>query len=503
MTLLGVDAGTTHSKAGIFTEDGEALRIASRNTQTQRSPAGFYYYDPELLWQGVVSAIEEVLAGIDPREITAVGIASMAETGLLVDRKTGAPRSVFIPWFDTSAGGQAEILGNPGSPWSIEERFLKTGIRPSYKCSLAKLLWLRERGEGALVGLVWLSAADYIAYRLTGELGTDYSLAGRTYAFRIDTKEWDKEWLEHWGFTANLFPPPGPSGKPVGGINSRAFSQIGLAKGTPVSISGHDHLCAAFAAGAARPGGVFDSLGTAETLVGAIESRPLGRPDYLSGLSYGCHVKTGLHYWMGGISASGGSIEWLRSLLGEPPLTYPQLAALLEDIPPEPGELLYFPHLAGRGSPYTDPSARGALIGLKASHGRGDILRAVLEGTAYEMEAVRRAAEQATGLAINPIVASGGGTRNRRWMQIKADVSGSRLEILAVPEATLYGAALLAGAGCGVSSSSEQPPVSLVQPEIETYLPDDARHAAYQCLFEQGYLPLQEALKPYYHWRKG
>jgi xylulokinase len=241
-------------------------------------------------------------------------------------------------------------------------------------------------------------------------------------------------------------------------------------------------------------------MGTAESLVGGMVERALDRQDFLSGLGFGCHVVEGLYYWMGGISASGGSIEWLRALLGEQPLSYQELDVLMDEANASPGELLYIPHLAGRGSPNTDPSARGAFVGLSASHNRADLLKAVLEGTAYEMEVIRQTAERATGLPINPIIAAGGGTRNHRWMQIKADVSGCRLVVPSIPEATLLGAALVAGVGCGMYSSMEEALLPIEKSNhVEVYEPDEDRHAIYRCLYEQGYLPLQETLHQYTH----
>lgn len=494
MTLLGIDVGTTHLKAGVFEEDGRVLSLASRPTRTRLAPAGYAYYDPQELWETVTEVIRTALA-VGPAPVAAVGVASMAESGLLVDRHTGGARSAFLPWFDQAAAPHAGQLSRHGAAL---ERFSRTGIRPSFKCSLAKLLWLREQGVTLGPDVVWLSAADYVAYRLSGGLQTDYSLAGRTYAFRIDKKDWDAGWLDEWGLSPGLFPPARPAGEPVGGVRPELRSALRLLPGTPVAVTGHDHICAAFAVGAVDPGQVFDSLGTAESLAGALDERRLGEKEFKSGLSYGCHVAHGRMYWLSGLSAAGGSIEWLRGVLGDPPLTYEGLEDLLQHASPEPSGILYFPYLAGSGSPHSDPAVRGAFIGLSAIHGRADLLKAVLEGTAYEIETGRRAAEQAAGLEIRQVIAAGGGVRNQYWLQIKADVSGCRYAALAMPEATLLGAALVAGAGCGVYAGQAQALAAAHPLETETYLPDETRHTVYQRYFQQGYLALQEPLRSYY-----
>ena len=492
--LLGIDIGTTRVKAGLFSQDGALLRLASLPTPAERSTEGYSFYDPEKLWSTAVEVIRSVQEEVGSGEVGAVGIAGMAETGLLVDASTGAPRTPFIPWFDPSSSGQVEKF-NQGDP---RQRFLHAGLRPTFKSSLAKILWLQERDPGLIPGARWLSVEDYIAYRLTGVMGTDYSLAGRTFAFRIDRRAWDEEWLARFGLDASLFPAALPSGAPLGGVTAQGSCLSGLPPGAPVAISGHDHICAAFAAGAVQPGLVFDSMGTAETLIGSLGKAGPGESEYHSGLVVGCHVARGQYYWMGGLSASGGSIEWIRSILNDPALSYEDVEALLSQAPSEPTGILYFPYLSGSGSPHTEACARAAIIGLRASHGRADLLKAVMEGAAYEVEFIRRAAERAAGHPVTHLRAAGGGTRSRGWIQIKADVSGCTFEILPMPQATLLGAALIAGAGCGVYTGEAEALLAGAPPSFETITPDPGRHALYKELYEQGFEKLQEPLRHYY-----
>ncbi|OGO34121.1 MAG: hypothetical protein A2W35_14825, partial [Chloroflexi bacterium RBG_16_57_11] len=384
----------------------------------------------------------------------------------------------------------------------VQGRFCRTGLRPAYKYSLPKILWLKEQAPSLLDGAVWLGAADYIVYRLCGAFATDYSLAGRTYAFCIDSKKWDVEALDLLGATEDLFPTAFPSGT-TSGYAAPGYEALGLLPGTPVAIAGHDHICALFAAevlGGMHETPVFDSIGTAESLTGVIPARPLGEADFQSGFAYGIYSRPDCFYWLGGLSASGGTIEWLRAILGEPPLSYAELDALLDSRPDVPTGIVYFPYLAGSGSPHSDSRVRAAFTGLSASHTRADLYRAVLEGTALETEFMRRAAERVTGAPIERILASGGGTRNRRWMQIKADVFGCPLDVLAQKEATLLGAALLAGLGCGVYPTLQSAVARLGGCGLERFEPDADRHAGYEDLYARGYLPLQDALREFGGW---
>lgn len=474
MTILVIDVGTTHCKAGLFSAAGAALQVATR--PTPRATAGGATVIPaEALWDAVGGAVAEVLAAAGRPAIAAVGVASMAESGLLVDRRSGAARTPLLPWFDQTAAPFAAELAGMGDRAA---RFRRFGIHPSFKCSLAKILQLRREQPEIVAGAVWLCAADYIAFRLSGAMATDYSLAGRTYAFDLWAREWDHAWLQELGLPAELFPPALASGTPVGAVSDDGAA-LGLARGTPVTIGGHDHICAAVAAAATGPGRALDSMGTAEALLGASPPPTLDEPARRSGLTFGLLPLTGSWYWLGGLSAAGGSLDWLRALLGDPPLSYAEIQAMQDGLDAEPGELLYLPYLAGSGPPTPNPAARGAFIGLAAHHTRADLLRAVLEGAAFQIEAIRRCAARVIGQEVTTIVAAGGGARNRRWLQIKADVAGLPLRALATDEATLLGAALIAGAGCGVyRDGAEAIEVAAALPAT-TIEPDMGRHQRY------------------------
>ncbi|HZG57735.1 FGGY-family carbohydrate kinase [Paenibacillus sp.] len=500
---IGIDIGTTNSKVGVFGEDGRQLSVVSRPTETLRDEKlGIAYYDPERMWRTLYSALTEALTPLGDVAVASIGIASMAESGLVVERSTGAPRSPFLPWFDTCSEPQAALIREESDPF---ERFVASGLHGSFKLGLAKILWIRDHIPGALSGgdPVWLSASSWIAYRLTGRMAFDDSLAARTYAYRIDRREWDAPWVRHFDLPAGLFPESVPGGQPIGALLPELRAG-GLTASTQVAIAGHDHVAAALAVGAIRPGEVYDSMGTAETLVGTLEARPLTRDDYEAGLSFGVHIAPGRYFWMGGQSSSGGSVEWLRELLGDPALSYEQLLALCDAARPGPTGVLYFPYLAGSGAPMPDSASRASFVGLAKSHGKADVLKAALEGTAYQLEMMKRSAERLAGGPIERLLVVGGGTRNPLWLSVKADITGCELMLPGVPEASLLGAALAAGIGAGVYADAEEAVAAastgLAASGIEprTIAPDAARAAAYRTLYERGFAPLQAPLRAFF-----
>jgi sugar (pentulose or hexulose) kinase len=428
-------------------------------------------------------------------QIGAIGITSMAESGLLVNHQTGEPRSIFMPWFDTCSQPQADWIAREAD---LFERFCVAGIQSSFKLGLPKLMWLKERDPSAFEGSVWLSASGYIAYRLTGAMAFDYSLAARTFAFDIESKSWDKAWIKSCGLDPSVFPHAYPAGTPLGMISSDLSQSLGLTGDVPVCIAGHDHIVSSLSVGAISPGIVYDSMGTAETLVGTLENKKLGRREFESGLSYGCHVVKDRMFWMGGNSGSGASVEWLRGLLGDPQLTYTEVLSLLAEVKQGPSGILYFPYISGSGAPHVDASARAAFIGLSKSHGKGDLIKAVLEGTAYQLQIIREEAEHISGRDFTKLVVVGGGTRNAHWLQIKADVLNCSLQIPPIEEASLLGAALCAGIGAGIYASAEAA-VSATANLTTTHVePDQSRHTDYRRLYELGYVALQSPLRAFY-----
>lgn len=480
----------------MFADDGSQIRLAVRGIPSHTTEEGHPWHDPEELWSTVASTIREVV--VEGHQVGAVGVASMAESGLLLDCASGEPRTHVIPWHDTRAASQAELLAREEEPLALYGR---SGLLPSFKGGLSKLLWLRHQNARLPAGALWLSAADYVVYRLTGRAVTDPSLAARTYAFRIGEGTWDEVWIRHLGFDPDLFPEVRPSGAPAGAVGSVSASVIGLKAGTPVAVSGHDHICALAAAGVIEPGQVLDSLGTAESLMGVLDGVGLGERELASGLAVAPHVLPGRFCWLGGLSAAGGSIEWLRSLLSDEPLSYERVGELLIEAGPEATGVLYFPYLSGSGTPHPDAAVRGAFVGLSASHSRSVLLKAALEGTAYEVELIRRSAERLTGQAVpatgQKIVAVGGGTKNAVWMQIKADVSGCSFLVPPLPEASALGAALTAGLGIGVYTGAEDlgRVASRWWSAATVVSPDRNRHQVYRRLYEGPYLALQQPLR--------
>lgn len=493
--LLGLDVGTTNIKAGLFYEDGRLAAAASRPTKTSYTEDGLPYYDPEWMWETAAEVLREAAAKAE-EPVRCLGITSMAEAGLLIDLVSGKSKSHVIPWFDKRSLPQLERVKAASDALT---RFSRSGLNPSFKYGMLKMMWLKDQDAGILKDACWLSVSDYIAYRLTGQRFTDASLAARTYAYDLHNQQWDRGFLEQFGLSEVTFPEVLPAGQAGGKVHAEAAAVSGLPEGLTVAVCGHDHLCASVAVGALEPGHVFDSMGTAETLVGILPERKLGEKEFRTGMSHGKHVLPGRYFWMGGISSSGGSVEWMRKIIQDPPIAYEEMNRMLAEMERKPTGILYYPYLSGSGAPKPNPNMLSSFIGISVNHTRADMMRAVLEGTVYEFAAIRRAAEQASGQPINTITAVGGGTRNQVLMQIKADVTGCTFHIPNVEEATMLGAALLAGIGSGVYRD-EFEAWQHISPQlsIRTITPDPEVGKLYQPYLE-AYLELRDALHDHFN----
>ncbi|MBM7582344.1 xylulokinase [Caldicoprobacter guelmensis] len=490
--LVGIDIGTTHCKIGLFDVKGCLIDVVRYVNRVYNNGDG-YYYDPEEIWQSVEQGLIKVLSSAGRDKLVAIGITSMAETGLLVSTEDGRSYTPFIPWFDMRATEKVRFIQEKIRQLDV---FSKTGLRVSYKHGLPKLIWLKDKKGELPLNVKWLSAADYIAFKLTGVMATDYTLAARTFAYDLENNKWNDELISTMGIRVNIFPKVVESGTSIGFLKGEMLSKLRLAGDIPVCICGHDHLCAAFGAGVVTLGTVLDSMGTAETLVGVTPSRRLRETEWNTGFSFGKHVVEGYYFWMGGLPASGGSVEWIRSMMSDPPLNYDDLSELLAHAPQGPTGILYFPYLAGGSSPVSSIPLEGAFVGLKRSHKRHDVAKAILEGAAYEVEYMRQVAEENLNVEMNNIIAVGGGVQNKYWLNIKANVFSRPIKVIAMPEVALMGAAFLAALKTGYFSSVEEV-YQGINTETHIVYPDDDLSALYRRQYKR-YAQFQKYLKQYY-----
>lgn len=482
--LLGVDVGTTSIKAALYdSQQALIVALASRPTPTAHPRPGWTEHDPQAVWQATASAIAETLALAPHARPAALAVASMGEAGVLLDAQ-GQPLAPIIAYHDLRSAAYVDWWLQRASMQSIHQITGQT-LRPVF--GVQKLLWLRDQQPALFAqGRCWLSVGDWLVYQLAGVAATDYSLASRVMLFDQQHRDWSQALLELAGLQRDLLPAAYPAGTRVGEVTPAAAAVCGLAPGTPVVLGGHDHLCGALAAGAVDQGKPLASFGTAAALLAP-------QTEYLATelpLDFSCyaHVVPQRYIVQGGLSAAGGALTWLAQVCGADYRLLLDEAALS---PPGARGLLCLPNLRGSGTPHRDDSARGAFLGLRDLHSRGDLARAVLESIAcWARENLALVAPAAPSLRL-----IGGLARHPLFPQLVADVCEHPVVLPPLTEATAVGAALLAGLGGGVFGSVEHALMGL-QVGAVSVAPDTTRSQLYRRLYHEAYLPAAQQIAP-------
>lgn len=496
--LLGLDMGTTTIKAVAYDPDaGRIVRVVSRPTPLEHPRPEWSQYDPDLFFDRAAACLREVSAGLP---VEAMAISSMGETGLPLDAQND-PLYPLVAWHDRRGDLQVGQWESRFTP-AVQHAISGQRVNPSF--GIIKWLWFQQNeGEKARRMARWLSLPDYILWRLTGEQVTDYSIASRTLVFDQRRLDWSDKLLGAAGLDRNRLPPARPSGTLAGHVTPAAAKNTGLPAGLSCILGGHDHLCAAFAAGALQPGVVVDSMGTAEALVMVLPGFFTGRNFAVRSFACYAHVARDCYILKGGIGTAGMAVEWTaRNLTGcDDRNIDPPYAQLEEEARSGVGRVvgpLWLPHWNGSGSPEADRFSRAALVGARIQHGRGDLFRGLLESLAFWTRQNLEEMESLTHIPVDRVVISGGAARLNLLVQLKADILNRPVEFPDLPETAGLGAALLAGFGSGRFSSQRDALASL-RSETRIFYPDAGRAKWYDRIYRDVYRPLYGALKKVNH----
>lgn len=449
---MGIDVGTTNLKVAVFHANGDMVAYHSESTPVSHPITSFSEMDPMEVWEKIKTGIRETVKQCAKEEICSIAVSSMGEAGILTDEK-GRPLYPFILWYDTRSEAQYKKLE---TDMKFDRLYEITGQIPSVKYGISKLLWLKEnRPELYKMASHWLSVEDWVLYCLTGRYVTDYSVASRTLAFDIHTCDWSNEILEAAGLRKDLFPQALPGGTAVGRLREGLSAELGLNKDVIVGTGGHDHSCAAVAVNIQKEGVMLDSMGTAEVLMMAVDSMlPL---DVLKKFGYSIYPHCGHRKYrlISSNQACGICLQWYfenlgRDLVIESEETGVSKYILMENCISQEisatEKLLFFPFL--RGS-VENAKFRGTFWGISETDKRGDYIKALIDGMAYEL---RRQTEDYMQIAQidKPVVRVVGGLSKSHYiMERKGKVQGVSIEVPVCTEAACYGAALLGAVAAG------------------------------------------------------
>lgn len=475
--VVGVDVGTTSAKAVVVDGSWRVRGQASQEYPTRFVAGSGAEQDADDWWRATASCVATALsaAGVAATDVAAVGVSSQAPTVVLLDAD-GEPLGPALVWMDRR--GQSECVRRRGDTDRVVEL---TGNRPDSYYAAPKLAWLLREDPGlANRAATMVMVAGYVVHRLTGVVSADTTHAGLSLLNDLDAGGWSAEMAELWGVPRAWLPPLSEPSTVVGTVRPDAAAATGLAAGTPVIAGLVDGAAASVEAGVVAHGDVCEMTGQSTVVNAAVEIASARQST--GALSVMPYPIPGHHLVFGAMVATGGILRWFRDELTEDGVgsadTYAALDALAGTAPLGSGGLVMLPYFLGERSPIWDSDARGAFVGLSMSTSRADLVRAILEGTAYGL-AHNLEEMAAFGLRPTTLRVVGGGARGRTWNQIKADVTGVPVEVPAESMGAPVGTALVAAAGVGLLTDLVG--VAGARYAVgERYEPDPARHAAYR-----------------------
>ena len=458
--VIGVDIGTTNTKAVAFSTDGKLLASASASYPVYTDAGGRHELDPEELRQAVSSALEEVLKSV-PDQPAGVSFSCAFHSLIAVDAK-GAPLTKAMTWADLRPSSAATSLKASEAAHRIYQH---TGTPIHAMSPLCKLIWLKEANPG-IFGKAsrFIGIKEYLWWRLTGKYQVDHSIASATGLFDIRSREWYPEALAAAGIDASRL------SEPVSCIHTEEV------KGVPYVIGAGDGSLANLGSGALRPGETALTIGTS----GAIRMTAKAPEDDARGSIF-TYILSSDRYACGGATNNGGNVlQWLFEKVlgvGDKEEQWHRGIAGADEIPPGSEGLIFLPYLQGERAPVWDASARGVFFGVRSIHDHRHFTRACLEGVSYALCEIGAALEKTVG-PIEHIYASGGFTRSEFWLQMVADIFNKRVHLSGAADASAIGAAIMGFLALGFIKDLDSAQSML--PIVRTYEPDATRHELYQ-----------------------
>ncbi len=467
--LLGIDIGTSGLKCVLVDRAGQMQGLAFRSYTPITPQSGWAEQDPETWVEAAVSAVREVVdrSGVDRNSITGLGFSGQMHSTVCLDRDRRCLRPAIL-WLDRRSARQVTALREKIGTAQLA-RWIGNPIAPGFM--LASLLWLKESEPATWDRLAHvLLPKDYVRFRLTGELGTDYSDASSTALLDVQHRTWCRGLADVSGIPLDILPPLFDSAAPIGQLTPQMAGAMNLIAGLPVVCGAGDQEAQAIGNGLIRPGIVSCTIGTGGQLFTPVERYQI---DPQLRLHTFCHAVPNQWHWEAATLAAGLSLRWLRDEVLSGQYTYQEMADAAATIAPGAEGLIYLPYLEGERTPHMDPHARGVFCGLTLRHSWRHLTRAVMEGVVFSLldglDLMR-----AMGLSIERIVASGGGTQHPLWLQLQADIFGADVVKSETQEAAALGAALLAGVGVGIYPDFGTACEATVRYSPEVYQPRSA-----------------------------
>lgn len=488
--VIGIDVGTTGTKAVLFSRRMEPLAQAYRSYPIETGSDGRSEQDAMSWWRAVVETVRHVVSKLPPSE-TVASIALSVQGGTIVptDEKFRPLRPAIV-WNDTR--GRRQIV-NYQDRYPNGSLYRKTGWPAGPGQPLMMLAWLRENEpELFRQARYFLSVHDFLSAQLTGRPAVDLSNAGINQLVDIENASYDESLLDFAGVRAEQLAELLPSGRPIGYLTAEAASQLGLTPETVLVSGAHDQYAAALGAGV-LPGEVLVGSGTAWVLT-CLDNKPHFELD----LPQSRAAIPGLWGTVASITTGGICLEWFRDQLLNGSICFQELDRLASQSPPGADGIRFYPYFSGSPKPLPNPDAAGTLLGLRLSHSRWDIARSFMEGVVFQLTWLLHLLKET--FPVESLRLSGGAAKSAFWTEILANVTGLPVTLPLLPDLPCAGTAVLAGCSAGLFTLENiQKAMRVSGPAVE---PDPALSAQYQELLAE-YIACTPAVDSIYRPKGG
>lgn len=451
--VIALDQGTTSSRAIIFDAAGSPVTIAQYPFPQIYPEPGWVEHDPMVILETQLRALAEAFekSGLSPTDIAGIGITNQRETTIVWDKNTGKPVYNAIVWQCRRTAPICDQLKASGIGEYVRE---KTGLLIDAYFSGTKIKWILDNVDGARERaergeLLFGNVDSWLIWNLTGGKAhvSDYSNCSRTMIFDIDELKWDETLCEKLGIPMSMLPEPVPSSMIYGHV-APGLTGLEMLAGIPVCGSAGDQAAALIGQGCINRGQAKNTYGTGcFTLLNTGDQSVRSNSGLVTSVAWSINGKT-TYALEGSVFNAGSSIQWLRDEVGML-ATSSECEALATSVPDNGGVYLVSA-FTGLGAPRWDMYARGAIVGLTRGSTKAHIVRAALEGIAYQVKDLLDAMEKDAGEELSVLRVDGGASVNNFMMQFQSDILRKPIDRPQMVETTAFGAAFLAGLATGV-----------------------------------------------------
>lgn len=444
--LMGVDIGTTSTKAVLFDRKGTVITQHTEGYPLLSPTPSTAEQDPDEILRAVYTCIKQTMAEslIPPQALQLVSFSSAMHSVIAVDQK-GKALTKSITWADNRSAEYAEKIKNE---LNGHEVYLRTGTPIHPMSPLTKLLWMKHELTGAYdIAYKFIGIKEYVFHKLFGQFVIDYSIASATGMMNLEKLEWDEEALQIAGITSDKLSTLVPTTHVVKGINADLADKLGILPDTPFVVGASDGVLSNLGVNAIEPGVVAVTIGTSGA-IRTVSDKPITDQ---KGRTF-CYALTDKHWVIGGPVNNGGmTFRWVKDQLGGSETEtakrlgkdpYEMLTEIAEKVAPGADGLLFHPYMAGERAPLWNAHARGSFFGLALYHKKEHMIRAVLEGVIFNLYSVMLALQELIGVPKG-VQATGGFARSELWRQMMADIFNQDVTIPESFESSCLGAVIL------------------------------------------------------------